>query len=234
MVYNRSPFKRKHFLLNYSQMSEKKPPQKQQFHTCYFSKDNIWNIKDTFQSYSVYITQSYKIQKFLMCWHSRVHILTHHLSPPRLYLYERCSSPPIIFMAIFMTSELSLTVPFLCYVGGPRAECRIPYWFSQGWLTFSAHIASSYSVFCPPVLSPQGCSGLLMAQPLFLFGIALTLVHDLALGLVELQKICTGPPLKPVEVLLDGIPSHHHDDCITQLGQDEGCTQFHCPYKEFK
>lgn len=104
MVYNRSPFKRKHFLLNYSQMSEKKPPQKQQFHTCYFSKDNIWNIKDTFQSYSVYITQSYKIQKFLMCWHSRVHILTHHLSPPSLSLYERCSSPPIIFMAIPLNS----------------------------------------------------------------------------------------------------------------------------------
>jgi len=37
--------------------------------------------------------------------------------------------------------------------------------------------------------------------------IPLTQVQDLALGFVELHVVGTGPPLKPVQVPLDGIPS---------------------------
>ncbi|KAK4808149.1 hypothetical protein QYF61_000129 [Mycteria americana] len=56
------------------------------------------------------------------------------------------------------------------------------------------------------------------AQPVFVLGIALTHVQDLALGLIELHDVCTGPPLKPVKVPLDGIPSLQCVDCTTQLG----------------
>jgi len=44
-------------------------------------------------------------------------------------------------------------------------------------------------------------------------GIALTHVQDFALGLVELNEICMGPPLKPFQVPLDGIPSLQPVDC---------------------
>ena len=43
-----------------------------------------------------------------------------------------------------------------------------------------------------------------MAQPISVLGIALTHGQDLALGLVELQEVWTGPSLKPVKVPLDG------------------------------
>jgi len=43
------------------------------------------------------------------------------------------------------------------------------------------------------------------AQPIFVLGIALSHVQDLALGLVELHDVHKGPPLKPVKVPLDGI-----------------------------
>jgi len=52
-----------------------------------------------------------------------------------------------------------------------------------------------------PALSPFS------AQPVFVLGIVLTQVQDLALGLVELHEVCTGSPLKLVKVPLDGIPS---------------------------
>ncbi|KAK4831319.1 hypothetical protein QYF61_016808 [Mycteria americana] len=55
-------------------------------------------------------------------------------------------------------------------------------------------------------------------EPVFVLGIALTHVQVLALGLVELPEVCTGPPLKPVKVPLDGIPSLQCVDCTTQLG----------------
>ncbi|KAK4831314.1 hypothetical protein QYF61_016803, partial [Mycteria americana] len=55
-------------------------------------------------------------------------------------------------------------------------------------------------------------------QPVFVLGIALTHVQDLALGLVELPEVCMGPPLKPVKVPLDGIPSLQRVDRTTQLG----------------
>ena len=47
----------------------------------------------------------------------------------------------------------------------------------------------------------------LITQPLSVLGIALTHVQDLALGLVEFNEVNMGLILKPVKVLLDGIPS---------------------------
>ncbi|KAK4821803.1 hypothetical protein QYF61_003832 [Mycteria americana] len=43
-------------------------------------------------------------------------------------------------------------------------------------------------------------------------------MQDLALGLVDLHEVCTGPPLQPVRVPLDGIPSLQRVDRTTQLG----------------
>jgi len=37
-------------------------------------------------------------------------------------------------------------------------------------------------------------------------GIALTQVQDLVLGLIELDEIGIGPPVKPLQVPLDSIP----------------------------
>ncbi|RMC14370.1 hypothetical protein DUI87_09465 [Hirundo rustica rustica] len=47
----------------------------------------------------------------------------------------------------------------------------------------------------------------LQEQPGFVFAIASPWVECLGLGLVELHEIDTGPPLKPVQGPLDGIPS---------------------------
>ncbi|NXY06305.1 F120B protein, partial [Pteruthius melanotis] len=45
-------------------------------------------------------------------------------------------------------------------------------------------------------------------QPVFVLGIAPTQVWDLVLGPVEIDEVCTGPPLKPVQIPLDGsLPS---------------------------
>ncbi|KAK4828658.1 hypothetical protein QYF61_000376 [Mycteria americana] len=55
-------------------------------------------------------------------------------------------------------------------------------------------------------------------QPLFVIGIAPTRVQDLALGLVELHEVHTGPLLELVQVPLDSIPSLQHVECTTQLG----------------
>ncbi|NXH84260.1 F120B protein, partial [Edolisoma coerulescens] len=45
-------------------------------------------------------------------------------------------------------------------------------------------------------------------QPVFVLRIALTQVRDLVLGPVEIDEVCTGPPLKPVPIPLDGsLPS---------------------------
>ncbi|PKU36192.1 hypothetical protein llap_13505 [Limosa lapponica baueri] len=55
-------------------------------------------------------------------------------------------------------------------------------------------------------------------QPILVLGIAPTDMQDLALALVELQEVHTGPSLKPVKISLDGIPSLQHIDGTTQLG----------------
>lgn len=44
-------------------------------------------------------------------------------------------------------------------------------------------------------------------QAPFVLGISLTHIQGLALGLVKLNKVCTGLTLKTVKVLLNGIPS---------------------------
>ena len=53
--------------------------------------------------------------------------------------------------------------------------------------------------------------------PVFVLGIAPTYVQDIAFVL-ELQAVHTSPPLKPVKVPLDGIPSCQHVDSTKQLG----------------
>ena len=56
------------------------------------------------------------------------------------------------------------------------------------------------------------------AQPVFVLGITPTHVQDLALDLVELHEVCTGPCLQLFQFLLDGIVSFQRVDCTTQLG----------------
>ncbi|CAM9935932.1 unnamed protein product, partial [Bubo scandiacus] len=56
----------------------------------------------------------------------------------------------------------------------------------------------------PTSPSPRAALNPLITQPVFVLGIALTHVQDLAVGLLELHEVCTGPPLKPVQVPLDG------------------------------
>ena len=53
---------------------------------------------------------------------------------------------------------------------------------------------------------------------MLVLGIALTQIQDLALGLVELQEVHMGPPIKPVKVPLDGMPSLKRVNCTTELG----------------
>jgi len=56
------------------------------------------------------------------------------------------------------------------------------------------------------------------AQPVSVLGIAPTHVKGLALGLVEFHEVLTGPPLTPVNVPLDGIPSLQHVNHTTDFG----------------
>lgn len=66
----------------------------------------------------------------------------------------------------------------------------------------------------PQVLLPRGALHLFSAQPVLLLGISLIEVQHLALGLVEIPKVHTGPSLNPVKVLLDGSPALQHVDLI--------------------
>ena len=70
----------------------------------------------------------------------------------------------------------------------------------------------------PQVLPLRAALSPFSTQPVFVFGIAPTHVQDLALSLVELHEVLVDPPLKPVKVPLDGIPSLHRVNCTTQLG----------------
>ncbi|PKU44258.1 hypothetical protein llap_5451 [Limosa lapponica baueri] len=56
------------------------------------------------------------------------------------------------------------------------------------------------------------------AHSVFVLGIDLTQVQNLALGLIELHEVYAGPLLKPVKVPLDGIPSLQYVNRSTQLG----------------
>ncbi|KAK4826701.1 hypothetical protein QYF61_010916 [Mycteria americana] len=70
----------------------------------------------------------------------------------------------------------------------------------------------------PQVLLLRAALNPFSAQPVFVLGIAPTQVQYLALDLVELHEVRMGPPLKPVKVLLDCIPSLQQVDRTTQLG----------------
>ncbi|KAK4819146.1 hypothetical protein QYF61_025826 [Mycteria americana] len=83
--------------------------------------------------------------------------------------------------------------------------------------TLTAHVELLINQY-PQVLLLRAALNPFSAQPVFVLGIAPTHVQDLALGLVELHEVRTGPPLKPVKVPLDGIPSLQHVNCTTQLG----------------
>lgn len=80
--------------------------------------------------------------------------------------------------------------------------------------TLSVHV----EIFHPPTLScssPQGCS---QSTHCTASGIVLAQVQDLTLGLVELQEVHTGPPLKAVRFSLDDTPSLHRVHCTIQFG----------------
>jgi len=70
----------------------------------------------------------------------------------------------------------------------------------------------------PQVLLLRTTLESLSTQPVLVFGIALTQMQDLALGLVELHVVHAGPPLQPVKVPLNGIPSLQSINHTTQLG----------------
>lgn len=65
-----------------------------------------------------------------------------------------------------------------------------------------------------------------------MLGIDTAQVQDLIFGHVKLHEVHTALTLRPVKVLLDGIPSFQHIDSATQLGVSKlanGCTQSDCP-----
>lgn len=63
----------------------------------------------------------------------------------------------------------------------------------------------------------------LITQPVLVLEIAPTQLQDLAFSLAKLHDVCTGPPLKPVKIPLDAIPSLQSVDCTTQLGVVSPC-----------
>lgn len=71
-------------------------------------------------------------------------------------------------------------------------------------------------------------------QPLFVLGIALMQVSNLALGFVELQEVGIGSPLKTVKVPLDDIPSLQHINHTTQLGEGALNCTIHITDKDIK
>ncbi|KAK4832903.1 hypothetical protein QYF61_026546 [Mycteria americana] len=158
---------------------------------------------------------------------------------------ERCSSPLIIFVALLWTHS-NRSMSFLYW--GPQTQMQYPRWGltrveQRGRITSldllvtlllmqpriqlafwaaSAHcrvLLSFLSTNTPKSFS-SGRAALnpFSAQPVFVLGIVPTHVQDLALGPVELHEVHTCPPLKPVKVPLDGIPSLQRVDSTTQLG----------------
>ena len=83
--------------------------------------------------------------------------------------------------------------------------------------TLQAHVELLVNQY-PPVLLLRAALEPLSAQPVLVFGIAPTHVQDLALDLVGLHVAHAGPPLQPVKVLLNGIPSLLHVNHTTKLG----------------
>jgi len=82
--------------------------------------------------------------------------------------------------------------------------------------TLPAHAMSIHR--SPQVLLLRAALEPLSTQPVLVFGIVPTHVQDLSLGLVDLHGVHTGPPLQPVQVPLDGVPSLWRVTHTTQLG----------------
>jgi len=85
------------------------------------------------------------------------------------------------------------------------------------WATLVAHVKFFIHQY-PQVLLGRAALNPFIPQPVFVLGIVLTHVQDLALGLVEPHEVHTGPLLELVQVPLDGIPSFWCVSCTIQLG----------------
>jgi len=82
--------------------------------------------------------------------------------------------------------------------------------------TLPAHVELPIHQY-PQALLLRAALEPLSAQTVLVFGVAPTHVQDLALGLVELYAVHAGPPLQPVKVPLNGIPSLQRINHTTQL-----------------
>ena len=105
----------------------------------------------------------------------------------------------------------------------PSSTCwPLFFWCSPGYSWPSglwAHTDSSYWASRQPTLpspSPQGCSSSILHPACICAWDCPDSRADVALDLVELNKVCRGPPLKLVKVPLDAIPSLQHVYRITQ------------------
>ncbi|KAK4811117.1 hypothetical protein QYF61_019748 [Mycteria americana] len=157
---------------------------------------------------------------------------------------ERCSSPLIIFVALFWTCS-NKSMSFLCW--GPQNWTQYSRWGlttvewrgritslnllatlhlyaaqdAIGFLgckrTLPAHVLFFIHQY-PQVLLCRAAPNPFIPQPVLILEVAPSQEQDLAFGLVELHEVCMGPPPKPVKVPLDGIPSLRHVNHTTQLG----------------
>jgi len=84
----------------------------------------------------------------------------------------------------------------------------------------------------PQVLLLRAALNPLSAQAVVVLGIALTHVQNLALDLVELHEVRTGPLLKPAEVQVDGTScsSLTHQRCNPVLKRPPNLSGMICPY----
>lgn len=82
----------------------------------------------------------------------------------------------------------------------------------------SCIVLSSTSTNTLQVFLSKASFNLFCAQPLSIFGIALTWLQDLALDLIEIYEGFMVPCLKLVKICLDSIPSPPHVNLSTQCG----------------
>lgn len=81
--------------------------------------------------------------------------------------------------------------------------------------TLLAHV-QSFTHQYPQVLFRRGTLNPFIPQPVLISGAAPTQVQGPALGLVKPHDVHVGPPLKLVQVPLDGVPSLQHVNGTTQ------------------
>ncbi|KAK4830147.1 hypothetical protein QYF61_008635 [Mycteria americana] len=106
-----------------------------------------------------------------------------------------------------------------------KRRIRLAFWAASAhcWVMLSFSSTNIPKSFSSGLLSIHSPPSFGLPRPrcrtfVFVLWIAPTQVQDLALGLAELHEVHTGPPLKPVTVTLDGIPSLQCVDHTTQLG----------------